>query len=358
MRERTSRRTHLLLAVAAALVYMTVVTLPAAAGDANVGGTLALEDGRANLDVSGDGQFNEDMVGLDRRMRLYLEATTAEAFDVSLTGASTPLTFQGGRNLWTPLVALTPIQGLFLGVGAGWTSAMVVAQDLAPNQYGLGLEGVYQGDTATFYVEGLTNFNRMGSPVRSSGDFTAYQISAGGTMTGSPVAVGVDLFYFGRTERERFGEAGFAATPGAVGDMTLFAEEVVFSGFFDGESAIYRRTTGAAKASAIGVGSTGQANTPAHIRALGGHLDFRPMRETVFQLGGAYLQFVEDVTSAGGSGADESLGTSMYLRLTHGITDGLQLRAAFDYLYSSDGSRETKGDEDAYKVAAGLFWSW
>jgi hypothetical protein len=70
------------------------------------------------------------------------------------------------------------------------------------------------------------------------------------------------------------------------------------------------------------------------------------------------LQFVEDVTSSRAGSPDETLGTSMYLRLTHGITDGLQLRAAFDYLYSSDGSRQTKGDDDAYKVAAGLFWSW
>jgi hypothetical protein len=350
MKERTSRRTHLLLAVAAALAYVALVTLPAAAGDGNVGGRLALEDGRANLDVSGDGQSDEGVVGLARRMRLCLEATTAEAFDVALTGASTPLVFQGGRNLWTPLVTLTPIQGLFFGVGAGWTNAMVGAQDLAPNQYGLGLAGVYQGDTATLYVEGLTNFNRLGSPALTSGDFTTYQISAGGTMTGSPVSVGVDLFYFGRTEQDRFGEPGFAAMPGAVGDMTLFADEVLLSGFFDGESAMYRRTTG--------VGSTGQAKTPTNIRALGGHLDFRPMRETVLQLGGAYLQFVEDVTSAGGGSADESLGTSMYLRLTHGITDGMQLKAAFDYLYSNDVNHQTKGDEDAYKVAAGLFWSW
>jgi len=358
MGERTKRRTHILLAVAAALAAVALVTPLAAARDADVGGTVALEQRGVNLDTSGGGQVDEGVVGLDGRMRVYFGAASEAAFAVALGGASTPLAFQGGRSLWTPLVTRSPIQGLFLGVGAFRADTIAGAQNLTLNQYGLGLGGACQNDGLTLYLMGLKSFNRLGSTTRSSGDFTTYQVSAGGTMTRSPVGMGVDLFYFDRAERERAGEAGLAATPGVIRDMTPVAEEVLFPGFFDSDSALYRRITGGAKPGAAAVGATGQTKTPANIRAIGGHLDFRPMTETVFQLGGAYLQFVEDVTSSRGGNRDDSLGTSMYFRLTHGIKDGLQLRAAFDYLVPADGNRDTKGDEDAYKVAAGLFWSW
>lgn len=357
MGERTKRRTHILLAVAAALASVAFLILPAAARDAD--GTVALEQRGVDLDVSGGGQVGEGVVGLDARMRLYFGAASEEAFAVALAGASTPLAFQGGRSLWRPLGTVNPIPGLFLGVGASRADTMVGGRNLAFNEYGLGLGGAYQDDALTLYLMGLKNFNRLGSTTRSSGDFTTYQVSAGGTMTRSPVGMGIDLFYFDRTERERAGEEGLAATPGVVNDMTFFADEVLFSGFFDSDSAVYRRITGGAKAGAAAAGSTGQTKPAANIRAIGGHLDFRPMTETVFQLGGAYLQFVEDATSFRGGNRDESLGTSMYLRLTHGIHDGLQLKAAFDYLFPADANnRETKGDEEAYKVAAGLFWSW
>jgi hypothetical protein len=359
MRQDIKRRTRsLLLAVAAALAAVALVTLPAAAEDLDLAGTAALQEGGASLDMSGGGQFDEGVVDLDGRMLLSLGAASEEAFAVALMGASTPLIFDGGPSLWIPLVTLSPIEGLSLGVGAGRADMIVGTGNPALNQYRLGLGGAYQGDALTFYLIGLKNFNRFGGFTLSSGDFTTYRISAGGMMTGSPVGMGIDLFYFDRAGRERFGEAGLAATPGAADDMRLAVDEVLLAGFFDGESAVYRRTFGGAKANATGLASASQARTPANIRAVGGHLDFRPMRETVFQLGAAYLQFVEDVTSARGGSADESLGTSMYLRLMHGITDGFQLRAAFDYLYSSDDNRQTKGDEDAYKVAAGLFWSW
>jgi hypothetical protein len=358
MGEMTKRRAHIFLAVAAALAAVALVTPLAAARDADVGGTVALEQRGVDLGISGGGQVDEGVVGLDGRMRVYFSAASEDAFAVAVAGASTPLAFQGGRSLWTPLVTVNPIEGLFFGVGAFRADAIVGAPNLAFNQHGLGLGGAYQDDGLSLYLIGLNNSNRLGSTTRSSGDFTTYQVSAGGTMTRSPVGMGVDLFYFDRAERERAGEAGLAATSGLVSGRTPFAEEVLFSGFFDSDSALYRRITGGGKAGATAVGSTGQTKTPANVRAIGGHLDFRPMTETVFQLGGAYLQFVEEVTSFRGGNRDESLGTSMYFRLTHGINNGLQLKAAFDYLFPADGNRDTKGDEEAYKVAAGLFWSW
>ncbi len=124
MRERTKRRTHLLLAVAAALVSAALVTLPAAAGDMNVDETVTPEQRSTDIIVSSVDQFDDGGARLDKRMHLYFGAASEEAFAAALTGASTPLTFRGGRGLWTPLVTLDPIQGLFFGVGAGRASTI------------------------------------------------------------------------------------------------------------------------------------------------------------------------------------------------------------------------------------------
>jgi hypothetical protein len=177
-------------------------------------------------------------------------------------------------------------------------------------------------------------------------------------MNRLPVGVGLDFSYLDRGDQARGGDASFGVGPGVAGDKTLSVEEILFAGFLDGDSSLYRRPSGSAKLGAASPTSSSQGKTPAGIRAIGGHLQFRPFMDTAFQFGGAYLQFVEDVTSSRSSASDESLGTSMYLRLSHGITDSLQLKAAFDYLFPSDATRQARGEEDAYKVAAGLFWSW
>jgi hypothetical protein len=46
------------------------------------------------------------------------------------------------------------------------------------------------------------------------------------------------------------------------------------------------------------------------------------------------------------------------LRANQGITDGLALKATFNYLFTGDAYAPSKNVDDAYKVAAGLFWSW
>jgi len=106
-----------------------------------------------------------------------------------------------------------------------------------------------------------------------------------------------------------------------------------------------------------------------NIWAVGAHVDFKPLDQTLLQLGGAYIQFVEDVASKTTTGlpvttkanvvdTDNKLGTSLYIRLTQGIVDGLQLKAAFGYLFADKGFTPNTNDDNAYKFAAGLFWSW
>jgi hypothetical protein len=256
------------------------------------------------------------------------------------------------------LLSLNPASGLSVDLGAGRFNTLFGYGNPALNQYAVGLGAAYQGEVLSWYLAGLKNVRGLDSSVGGYGDFTRYQISAGGAMNRVPVGVGLDVQYLERGDQARGGEAGFGVSPGVAGDTKLSAEEVLFSGFLDGKSSLYRRPSSSVQADAASLTSSSQGKTPASIRAIGGHLQFRPSMDTAFQLGGAYLQFVEDVTSSRSSVRDETLGTSMYLRLTHGITDSLQLKAAFDYLFPSDATRQARGDEDTYKVAAGLFWSW
>ena len=55
---------------------------------------------------------------------------------------------------------------------------------------------------------------------------------------------------------------------------------------------------------------------------------------------------------------DDPYGTSVYVRLSQGITDGLKLKAAVGYFFADDGYAPNGDDDDAYRMGLGLFWSW
>jgi len=354
MTGRSTRLGELFIALAGALVAVTLAFVPTAAADVNAGGGGTPEQYSTGRLPAGGDQPDEALAAFDTRVSRYFGAESAETFIASYTSPA----FQEGRRSWIPLVSLNPVAGLSLDLGASRANPLLGYGDPGLNQYALGLGARYRGDTLSWYLAGLKNVGALDSSAGGYGNSPRYQISAGGGMTRVPVGVGLDVYYLDRGDQARGGAAGFGCRPGAAGDMKLSVEEILFSGFLDGESSLYRRPSGSAKLGTAGLSSSIQGNTPAGIRAIGGHLQFRPLMDTAFQLGGAYLQFVEDVTSARSSARDESLGTSLYLRLTHGITDSIQLKAAFDYLFPSDATRQARGEEDAYKVAAGLFWSW
>jgi hypothetical protein len=353
MSGRITREMDLLLALAGALAIVALAVAPAAAGDLNADQAgKAAPSSSDTISIVDDGR-NDALIAVDNRMWRYFGAAAAETFAEPYRYPA----YQEGRTSWIPLVSLNPVEGLSVGFGAGRFNTTGYGNP-AINQYGLGLGAAYQGDALSWYLAGLKNFRGLDPSARGYGDPSRYRISAGGAMNRVPVGVGLDLSYLDRGDQPRGGEAGPGLGPGVPAEMSLSVEEALFAGFLDGESLLYRRPSGSAKAGAASLASTGQGKTPAGLLAIGGHLQFRPLMDTAFQLGGAYLQFVEDVTSAGSGVRDETLGTSMYLRLTHGITDSLQLKAAFDYLFPSDAARQAQGEDDKYKVAAGLFWSW
>jgi len=353
MRGRLIRGIDLFLALAGALALVAFASAAAVAGDLNADqeGTAAVYSTATT--PRGDDQRDDALVGFDTRVWRYFGAEAAETFIAPYTSPA----FQEGRNSWVPLVSLNPVEGLSVDLGAGRFNTLGYG-NAALDQYGLGLGAAYQGDALSWYLAGLKNFGGPDSRAPGYGNIPKYRLSAGGAMNRVPVAIGLDVAYLDTYEQPRGGDAGFGVGTGVAGDMKLSVEEILFSGFLDGESSLYRRPSGSTKLGAASLTSSSQGKTPAGILAIGGHLQFRPLMDTAFQFGGAYLQFVEDVTSSRSGSRDESLGTSMYLRLTHGITDSLQLKAAFDYLFPSDAARQARGEEDAYKVAAGLFWSW
>lgn len=353
---RASPRTlrHVALALVGILAAMVFAFAPAAAGEPSPDGAATWEKHGGETAQTRGIQADEALAGFESRMRHYF---TFGAGDTSIE-PDTSLSSQEGRNSWIPLFSLNPVLGLSLGIGAGRSDMIVGHGNPAFNSYGLGLGAAYRSDLLSLYLMGLWSFANPNSAVGGYGDFARYHISAGGTMNRAPVALGLDMFYLERADQKRVGEAGSLANQGVAGVPTMSVEQVLFAGFLDAESAVYRRFPGGTRPSAPSLASTTPNNTPTSIRAIGGHVHFMPLMETALQLGGAYLQFVEDVTTSRLGNRDESLGTSMYLRLTQGITGSLQLKAAFDYLFPSDGTRQARGDEDAYKVAAGLFWSW
>jgi len=354
MMGRSTRRRGCSFALAGALVAVTLALVPVAAADFNVntGGTSELSS-TGTVRTVGD-QPDGALVGFDTRGWRYFGVEP----DQTLVSPYASLAFQEGRGSWFPLVSLNPVAGLSVDLGAARFNTPLGYGNPVDNQYALGFGAGYQGEIFSWYLAGLKNIRGVDSSAGGYGDLTRYRMSAGGAMNRIPVAVGLDVYYLDRGDQARGGGAALGVRPGTPGDMQLSVEEILFSGFLDGESSLYRRPSGGTKLGATGLSSSGQGNTPAGIRAIGGHLQFRPSMDTALQLGGAYLQFVEDVTSSRSGARDESLGTSMYLRLTHGITDSLQLKATFDYLFPSDATRQVRGDEDTYKVAAGLFWSW
>jgi len=354
MRSRIIREIDLLLALAGALAIVFLAFAPAAAGDLNLDQAGTSEARSTGTISSGDDQRNDALVAFDNRVWRYFGSETAETFVAPFT----PLAFQAGRTSWTSLVSLSPVEGLAVDLGAGRFNTLRGYGNPDLNRYGLGLGAAYQGDVLSWYLAGLKNFRGLDSSAAGDGALPTYRISAGGAMNRVPVGFGLDMYYLDRGDQTRGSDVRLGAGPGVAGDMKLSVEEILFSGFLDGESSLYRRSPGSTKPGLASLTSSSQGKTPAGIRAIGGHLEFSPLTDTAFQLGGAYLQFVEDAAFSRSGNRDESLGTSMYLRLTHGITDSLQLKAAFDYLFPSDATRQARGEEDAYKVAAGLFWSW
>jgi hypothetical protein len=280
--------------------------------------------------------------------------------------ARTPATFNTSSDdwdLWGAQVAFAPMKELALTLGGSWVNTTFQNPNRDFNHYNLALDADYRTDLFSLYFTGAKNFGEVESSTGSDSDFKGWLISAGGTVNVAPVVIGLD-FYFspGDDDPDDDDIDTYVTVGGLDGRNTYNMDEVVFLGWFDDESATYSTFPGGGSflnnVTGTGLTRSNSNKVLTNLWAIGAHVDFKPLDQTLVQVGGAYMQFVEDVVADPDGGKDDKLGTSLYLRVSQGIVDGLQLKAVFGYLFADDGFSPGKNDDDAYKFAAGVQWDW
>jgi hypothetical protein len=239
--------------------------------------------------------------------------------------------------------------------------------------YLLSFDADYAADMFSVYGDVEFNFgeNKQGA---TDSDFKGYAFMAGGTYTATDmITLGADFYYASGNKIGNNDTKAFTTAGAPSGRNTYNMDEVIFPGWFDDDSATI--TTGAnAPAQNNNVTSTGFGTNAGYtlnnIMAIGIHGDIKPLDKTLIQVGGAYMMFVEDVAGTTSDGniyqpgvntvdsKDDSLGYSFYARLSQGIVDGLTLKAAAGYFVADDGFTPNNKDDNAYRLAMGLFWSW
>jgi hypothetical protein len=247
------------------------------------------------------------------------------------------------------------------------------SSNAAVDHFNLGGDFDYTGDMFSVYFTGAVNFGKIeDNAVNALGqledsDFKGWMVTAGGDYSLSDIIMlGLD-FYYASGQKADDDDIKSYETYGVVGRPSYYMDDIVFPGWFDYETATISTAAGGG-AKTNNITSTGLTATNANyvinnIWAIGLHANLKPFEGTLLQPGFSYMRFVEDVVEdvdplTGQNNTGKDLGLSLYLRANQGITDGLALKATFSYLFPGDAYSPSKDDDDAYKIAAGLFWSW
>jgi len=303
------------------------------------------------------------------------------AFSAANTPES-PFSASDDWDLWALWLGFAPTKELSLGLAGTWVKTVFKNPNPGSsdfNLYNTVLDVDFKTDLFALYFTGGKNFGSVDIPAGGSADFKGFQLEAGATVHVKPVVIGVDGYFSSGQKYNVSGDVKSYVTVGGDGRNTYNIDEIVFPGWFDDYSAtITKNFTGSStinpatnftNLTSTGMTRSNQGYVPTNIWALGAHVDFKPLEKTLLQAGGAYLQFVDDVPSKTTTGApstskaqvlqeDKAIGTSLYLRLSQGIVDGLELKAAFGYLFADKAFTPNSSDDNAYKFATGLFWSW
>jgi len=302
---------------------------------------------------------------------LYGTGSIQAAFSAANTSA-TPFTSHDDWDLWAAWIGVAPTQALSLGLSGTWINTTFDNPSRDFNLYNLVLDADYKADLFSLYFTGGKNFGEVDLTGGGSADFKGWMITTGGAVRVEPVLIGLD-FYYSAGQPSGSDDIKTYVTPGLDGRNTYNMDEVVFLGWFDDESATYSTFPAAAAAgvkinnlTSTGFTRSNQTKVLTNLWAIGAHVDFKPFEKTLLQVGGAYMQFVEDVPSRTSNQLptgtveekDNKLGTSLYIRLAQGIVDGLELKAVFGYLFADDAFSPVKNEDDAYKFATGLSWYW
>jgi hypothetical protein len=347
---------------------------------AKIGSGLVFNDDTSGIVLSG--KFDPVKAALVYS-RLNDNAQVSGAASIANTvNPATPLKSGDNVDLWAGQLSFLPTKELGLTLGGSWVHSQVqnaATSNLDLDLYNAVLDVDFKTDVFSVYFTGGMNFGTQQVPDTTTAspsdkadqDFTGYLISAGAAVNVQPVVIGVDFYYTpgNKTSDTATDDVKSYVTPGVDGRNTYFMDEIVFPGMFDDVFSTYQNLvfpTGQAQAnniSSTGLTRTNAGYTLTNIWAIGAHVDFKPLDQTLLQFGGAYMglvekRFTDNATDPTNTKEDDTIGTSLYLRLTQGIVDGLQLKAAFGYLIPRQAYTAWHNDDDAYKFATGLFWSW
>ena len=294
-----------------------------------------------------------------------LNDNTAGNFPYTDVSGSTANNMDDDVDLWAFDVKYG--QEMFdLAFSAGWVNTESGGDDDEDvNFFIVGLDFDLSLDMFKLYFTAAQNAGEdKGANGGDGADFKGNFVTLGGTATVSDmIGVGFDLYYASGDDKPNRGDADSFLTLGGIGRPSYNMDEAVFPGWFDDETGSAQTLPGGG-AFNNNITSTGGFSSggfvPNNMFALGLHGDFKPLDQTMIQVGGAYMMPVEDVDGDGDGDFDDDdpYGTSLYVRLQQGITDGLKLKAAVGYLFTDDGYSNTDESDDAYRMGLGLFWSW
>jgi hypothetical protein len=313
--------------------------------------------------------FNDDTSGVLAAYKVdewYFAGVYSRLGDSNTAGptsAITPTQSSDDIDLWALAVNYN-IEGVFTAVNFAYLD-LGNLNGRSNDLYVISFDADYSADMFSVYGDLAFNTgkNKQGA---SDSDYKGWAFMAGGTFNATDtITAGLDLYLasgdkIGNTDTKSFQTAGAPA-----GRNVYNMDEVIFPGWFDDDTATITAPGGPSNAGLTGnnVSSTGLGTNAGYclnnIIAVGIHGDFKPLDKTLVQVGGAYMAFMEDVVSnAANNDKDDTLGYSLYARLSQGIVDGLTLKAAAGYFIADDGFTPNNKDDNAYRLAAGLFWSW
>jgi len=319
--------------------------------------------------------FNDDTSGIMASYKYAefafhaLYSRLGDNNDIGPTATITPTSSSDDVDIWAAAVNYK-MEALAAAFNFAWISnsdqfggAANPGKDF--DLYVISLDGDYSSDMFSVYGDVVLNSGEN-KQVAPSSDFKGYAFMAGGKFNATDmITVGGDFYYASGDKETAQGLApdgdndAFTTAGAPTGRNAYNMDEVIFPGWFDDDTSTIN--TGLGVANTNNISSTGFGTNAGYclnnIWALGLHGDIKPLEKTMIQVGAAYMAFVEKVVDEPGS-TDDSLGYSFYARLQQGIVDGLTLKASAGYFVADDGFTPTNNDDDAYRLAAGLFWSW
>jgi hypothetical protein len=313
--------------------------------------------------------FNDDTSGIFAAYKYAdwyfaaLYSRLGDNNDIGPTSTITPTDASDDVDIWAFAVNYN-MEGVFTAFNFAWVNnddqfGGTANPGNSFDLYVMSVDADYSTDMFSAYFDAALNSGKN-KQLASSSDFKGYALMGGGTFNvDDMITVGGDIYYatgdkIGNNDTKAF------VTAGAPSGRNVYnMDEVIFPGWFDDDTSTINGGLGVANAnniSSTGFGTNG-GYCLNNIWAIGLHGDIKPLEKTMIQVGGAYMAFVEKVVDEPGS-TDDSLGYSFYARLSQGVVDGLTLKASAGYFVADNGFTPTSKDDDAYRLAMGLFWSW